>query len=117
MDPSLLHRPGARRFATLLLGICLMAACRGGREVRMNDAGTPQRPIAEVLAEWSPRWIALPGVTAVGQGALPSGAPCIRVYLRVRDAGLERRIPRQVEGYRVVFQVSGEIRALPDAGR
>ena len=61
--------------------------------------------------------MAFPGVTAVGQGALPDGTPCIRVFLKARDRALERRFPRDVDGHPVVFQVTGEIRALPDERR
>ena len=78
---------------------------------------TPSRPIGEVLAEHSPRLMALPGVTAVGQGALPDGRSCIHVYIRARDRSLEARIPREIEGYPVVVAVSGDIRAMPGDSR
>jgi len=80
----------------------------------MEGSSEPSRPIGAVLAEVSPRLMAMEGVTAVGQGALSDGTPCIRVFIRARDANLERRIPSRIEGHPVVVKVSGEIRAMPD---
>lgn len=77
---------------------------------------SPSRPIAEVLAEHTPRLMSHAGVTAVGESALEDGTPCISVYLLRRDRELERRIPDRIEGYPVVVRISGEIRALPDRG-
>ena len=73
----------------------------------------PSRPVAAVLAEHAPRLMALGGITAVGESALPDGTPCIRVFLLARNPELEKRIPRSIEGHPVVVVVSGEIRAMP----
>jgi hypothetical protein len=40
----------------------------------------------------------------------------IRVMLARRDPALERRLPRDLEGWPVEIEVTGEIRALPDSG-
>ena len=77
----------------------------------------PARPIAEVLAAHTPELMALPGVTGTYQGAQSDGTPAIVVMLAGRDAGLERRIPRTLEGWPVVLEVTGEIRAMPDSAR
>ena len=100
------------------LALLLALAAPGCRDepVRESDhVKRPTRPISDVLAEQSPRLMALPGVTAVGESALPDGTPCIKVYIRAKDRELERRIPRSIQGYAVVVDVSGEIRALPDS--
>ena len=104
------------RAAALALALTLaLAACREDALREEDHVKRPSRPIAEVLAAQSPKLMALPGVTAVGQGALPDGTPCIKVFLRSNDRELRRRIPRSIEGYAVVTDVSGEIRALPDS--
>ena len=77
----------------------------------------PERPIADVLAAHTPELMALPGVVGTYQGAHPDGAPAIVVMLARPDAGLERRIPRVLEGWPVVIEVTGEIRAMPDSAR
>ena len=77
----------------------------------------PERPIADVLAAHTPELMALPGVVGTYQGARPDGTPAIVVMLARPDAGLERRIPRVLEGWQVVLEVTGEIRAMPDSAR
>lgn len=77
----------------------------------------PERPIAEVLAAHTPELMALPGVVGTCQGARADGAPTIVVMLASPDAGLERRIPRVLEGWPVVVEVTGEFRAMPDSAR
>jgi len=77
----------------------------------------PERPIAEVLAAHTPELMALPGVVGTYEGARPDGAPAIVVMLARHDAALERRIPRTLEGWPVVLEVSDEIRAMPDPAR
>ncbi len=59
--------------------------------------------------------MALDGVTAVGESLLSDGRPCVRIYIRERNAALERRLPKTLEGYPVIVGVSGEIRAMPDS--
>ncbi len=77
----------------------------------------PERPIAAVLADHTPGWMAIDGVVAVGQGERRDHAPCIRVFLRRRDPALAKRFPSQVEGYPVEVAVAGDIRALPGDSR
>lgn len=102
--------------AALALSCALaLPACREDALREEDHVKRPSRPIADVLAAQSPKLMALPGVTAVGESALPDGTPCIKVFLRSGDRELRRRIPRSIEGYAVVTDVSGEIRALPDS--
>src|SRR5688572_24690642 len=101
-------------FVALIVSSPGVAGCRGGSGVREGEVSAPSRPIEDVLAEHAPKLMALQGVTAVGQGALRDGTPCIQVFLLSRDPGLERRIPRRIEGYPVVIQVTGPIRAMPE---
>ena len=77
----------------------------------------PERPIAEVLAARTPELMALPGVVGTCQGARPDGTPVIVVMLARHDPTLERRIPRALEGWPVRVEVTGELRAMPDAAR
>jgi hypothetical protein len=38
--------------------------------------------------------------------------PCLKVMLVARDPKLEQAIPRELEGYRVITEITGEIRPL-----
>lgn len=69
-----------------------------------------QRPIADVLRDHTPELMALPGVIGTGQGA-KDGKPVILVIVTA-GSGAGSRIPGEIEGYRVVLQETGPVRAL-----
>jgi len=50
-----------------------------------------------------------PGVTGTAIGER-GGKPCLKVYVRERDAG--KTLPRTVDGFKVVIEVTGRIRRL-----
>ena len=123
MSPNICHDASARsrtgRFAStafFILIACTAATCRPhvpeGKAPPM-----PERPIADVLAGHTPELMALPGVVGTCLGARPDGTPAIVVMLARPDAGLEQRIPRVLEGWPVVVEVTGEFRAMPDSAR
>ena len=55
--------------------------------------------------------MALPGVVGAGQGR-SQGQPCIKVFVTARSAELQARIPPTLEGYAVVVEETGPLRAL-----
>jgi hypothetical protein len=123
--PSFIARSLARHRALRLLVALAASAilgCAGGtppnerssQEARLN---APRRPIREVLAEHTPRLMAMPGVVGTAESALPNGKPSILVLVVKRTPELERSIPRELDGYPVVIEESGEIHAMPDSGR
>ncbi|CAN5798472.1 hypothetical protein BH20VER1_BH20VER1_28570 [soil metagenome] len=58
--------------------------------------------------------MAIRGVVGIYVGLAEDGeTECIRVMLRDDNAGTKRALPRQLEGYRVIAEVTGEIRPLP----
>ena len=123
MSPNLRHNASARsrtgRFASIAAGVliaCAAAACRP-HAPEGKAPPMPERPIADVLAAHTPELMAMPGVVGTYQGAGPDDTPAIVVMLARPDAGLERRIPRVLEGWPVVIEVTGEIRAMPDSAR
>ena len=57
------------------------------------------------------RLLAIPGVVGVYVGLLSDGrTPCLKVMLARKTPENERAIPRTIEGYSVVTEVTGEIR-------
>jgi hypothetical protein len=102
--------------AILLLVVASAGACRP-HAPEGKAPPMPERPIADVLASHTPELMALPGVVGTYQGARPDGAPAIVVMLARPDPRLERRIPRALEGWPVVLEVTGQIRALPESAR
>ncbi len=71
----------------------------------------PNPTIEQVLEAHSAEWMSLPGVVGMGIGEF-EGRPCIKVFLAGRAPGLAEKLPSAVEGYRVILEVTGQIRAF-----
>ncbi|MGD0623909.1 MAG: hypothetical protein ABSB32_04220 [Thermodesulfobacteriota bacterium] len=72
----------------------------------------PGKAIDEVLKEHSRAIMSTPGVVGTAQG-LCDDKPCIKVYVIQETPELDQKIPRILEGYPVMIEETGEIRALP----
>lgn len=68
--------------------------------------------IDEVLKQYAQAIMAIPGVVGVGQG-LFGGKACIKVFVDKRTPDLDRKIAKTLEGYQVVLEETGPIKALP----
>jgi hypothetical protein len=78
-----------------------------------HNLPTPKRDINAVLASHDKELLAIPDVVGVYIGTLGNGrTPCLRVMLTRKNPESERKIPRMIEGYSVVTEVTGETRAL-----
>ena len=79
----------------------------------MAQSPSPRRDINAVLAAHDRQLLALPAVVGVYVGVLADGrTPCLKVMLARPTPETERKIPREIEGYPVVSEISGEIRPL-----
>jgi len=72
-----------------------------------------RKTIEEVLERYTKEWMSFRGVVGTAQG-ICDGRPCIKVYVTQRNPELETRIPDIIEGYQVVIEETGEIKALPE---
>jgi len=72
----------------------------------------PAKAIEEVLKERTKELMRVPGVVGTGQG-LCDDEPCIKIFVVKETPELDQKIPRMLEGYPVVIEETGEIRALP----
>lgn len=73
-----------------------------------------EKAIEQVLKEHTAKLMSLPGVTGTAQG-LCDDKPCIKVYVIKKTPELEQKIPETIEGYPVMIEETGEIRALPES--
>lgn len=71
------------------------------------------KTIEEAVSRHAPDLMALPGVVGVAQGECDK-LPCLRVYVIEKTPELEQKIPSRLDGFPVVIDVTGEIRALPE---
>ena len=79
----------------------------------MSQNNSPKRDINAVLAAHDRDLMARPGVVGVYVGLMRDGkTPCIKVMLKEKTPEIERLIPRELEGYPVVTEVTGEIKPL-----
>jgi hypothetical protein len=67
--------------------------------------------IQEVKKQNEARWFNLPNVVSVGVGLDPNGNQAIIVGLDRANPETEAKIPASVEGYPVVVQIVGRIKA------
>ena len=112
MDHEIASRCGCIGFLVLVPVVsATICGCR-------NDAGDSERTqlmagktIQQVQQEHTDAWMAIPGVvgTAIGQC---EGKPCILILTSSNTKQVRRRIPPTVEGYPLVVQYVGEVRAL-----
>jgi len=73
----------------------------------------PRKDINTVLAENDRRLMAIPGVVGVYVGLLTDGkTPCLKVMLAHDTKELKESIPRWIDGYRVLPEITGDIRPL-----
>ena len=95
----------------LLLVLVATLNCRLDRSTQQNAARMPEKTIEQVQEEHTDVWMAIPGVvgTAIGEC---KGKPCILILTATNTDQIRQQIPAIVEGYPVVVQYVGEIRAL-----
>lgn len=98
--------------------ICCLALAGFAGNCRHNtvkdQTPTPQMSkltIEQVQEKYQDQWMAIQGVVGVGIGAA-DGKPVIKVLVIKKTPALEQKIPNMVEGYAVVIEETGEIRAL-----
>lgn len=94
---------------------CAMLAVIGPhfKLMAQKESATPQRDINDVLRAHDKELLAIPGVVGVYVGVLEDGkTPCLKVMLARASAETERALPKTLEGYPVVVEVTGEIRPL-----
>jgi len=99
--------------ALFAFALILFAACRPN--MAQTSSPSPKRDINAVLAAHDKELLAITGVVGVYVGVLDDGrTPCLKVMLAEKNHETERKIPQTLDGYSVITEVTGEIRALDD---
>jgi hypothetical protein len=83
------------------------------QNMAQESSPAPNRDINAVLAAHDKELLAIPDVVGVYVGKAEDGRTlCLKVMLARKNPESERKIPRMIEGYPVVTEVTGRIRAL-----
>ena len=78
-----------------------------------NTSSKPKRDINAVLADHDKQLLTIPDVVGVYVGTSDDRrTPCLKVMLARANPESQRKIPREIEGYPVVTEVTGDVRAL-----
>lgn len=101
-------------FAGIGMIVCAVMACSNKVVVdHQREKGMPAKPIEQVLSEHTDELMSIPGVIGTAQG-LRDNKPCIMVLVIKKTPELNQKIPDVLEGYPVMVEETGEIRALPE---
>lgn len=78
-----------------------------------NTSSSHRPDINVVLQRHQQELMALPNVVGVYVGLMPDQkTPCLKVMLSRKDRATQARLPKALEGYPVLPEVTGEIRPL-----
>jgi hypothetical protein len=94
-----------------LIALFFLSVCE--QNMAQSSSPAPKRDINAVLAAHDKELLAIPDVVGVYVGTLQDRrTPCLKVMLARKNSETERKIPKVIEGYLVLVEVTGEIRAL-----
>ncbi len=74
---------------------------------------TGEQTIEAVLEKHTAELMSVPGVVGTAEG-LCNDEPCIRVFVIKKTPEIGRNIPDILEGFKVVVEETGKVRALPE---
>ena len=95
----------------VVLGVLLAGSCR--TPMTRTNVPIADRDINAVLADHDDELLAISGVVGVCVGLMPDQkTACLKVMLERKDPTLVRSLPRQLEGYPVVTEVTGPIKPI-----
>ena len=91
--------------AVMIVGTCVVLTGYADLKASLDDI--------EAVKRRHEAWLLnLPNVVGVGIGECDA-APCIKLYVEQKTPELERRIPEQLEGFKVDIEVSGPFQIQP----
>src|SRR5688572_137344 len=94
-----------------LVMFALVGGCQ--KNMAQDNSPSPKRDINAVLRDHDDKLLAIPGVVGIYIAVLEDGTtPCLKVMLARKTPETERDIPKILEGYPVISEVTGEIRPL-----
>ncbi len=103
----------ALSISVIVFAISVMACANKKVDDHQGKNKMAAKTIEDVLREHTKDLMTIHGVVGTAQG-LCDDKPCIKVYVLKKTAELVQKIPDILEGYPVMIEETGEIRALPE---
>src|SRR5947207_14574275 len=104
-------KEGQRSVCYVLLNATFLIGGRSNRA--QSNSPPPKREINAVLRDHDKELMTIPNVVGVYVAVLGDGkTPCLKVMLSRKSSATEQAIPRSIEGYDVITEVTGDIRPL-----
>jgi len=94
----------------VLVWLFSATACAQQQADPRQGKSLASKTIEAVLKEHTDRLMSLPGVVGTAQGKC-AGQPCIKVFVVKKTSEVLTQIPSTIEGYEVLIEETGEIRA------
>jgi len=66
--------------------------------------------IDQVLTKYNDKWLSISGVVGTGEGK-SGDKPSVMIFVSDHLESVKKKIPHTVEGYKVLFRKTGEIKA------
>ena len=105
------HRSAWVVCIVLIASFAVTTACQ--KNMAQNNSPAPKRDINAVLRDHDKKLLAIPGVVGVYIAVLEDGkTPCLKAMLARKTPESQRDLPKSIEGYPVVSEITGEIRPL-----
>jgi hypothetical protein len=100
-------------FVSLVVFFTFSISCgTENHDIHARGNPMPLKAIDDVLKAHSKTIMSIPGVVGTGYG-LYEDKPCIKVFVIKKSAALDQGLPDSLEGYPVVIEEIGEVKALP----
>lgn len=97
-------------FCSVIMMMFLNSCHKKPTEKFENEKQTSQLTIQQVQEKYQNQLMTIPGVIGVGIGAV-NDDEVIKVLVIKKTSELEQQIPNKLEGYSVLIEETGEIRA------
>jgi len=96
--------------------IILSGSVHSAGETVLDQTGEIEvsgKNIETILRNHKDTLMAINGVVGIGQG-LCDGNPCIKVFVAEKTQELEKKIPGELDGYKVKIEETGPVQAYPE---
>ncbi len=91
---------------------CLVTMCQKNVQKTGSIKESVMQDISEVMKKHTKQFMSLPGVVGVYIGENENQELCIKVMAVENKPELENKIPRELDGYPVEIEITGEIKPL-----